>query len=202
MTARIRPAELLDAAAIATIYEPAVTGRATSFELVPPGADEMAQRMQQGHPAHPWLVVEGDGAVIGYAYASRHRDRAAYAWSVDVSAYVRDGVHRAGIGRGLYTALLAILTLQGYRRAHAGVTLPNEASVGLHEAMGFRPVGVYESVGYKFGRWHDVAWFARSLAPLGDAPPPLSLADAARLPGYREALSAGAALIRLPGDRS
>ncbi len=202
MTVLIRLATPQDAAAIAAIYAPAVTERATSFELVPPGAEEMAKRMAGGHPAHPWLVAEQDGVVLGYAYASRHKDRAAYAWSVDVSVYVLPDAHRMGVGRGLYTALLGVLTLQGYRRAHAGATLPNPGSTGLHEAMGFRPVGVYESVGYKFGQWHDVAWFARPLAPLGDAPPPLTTAEAARLPGFDEALRAGAACIHLEGEPS
>jgi phosphinothricin acetyltransferase len=107
----------------------------------------------------PWLVSERDGALVGYAYGSVHRTRAAYRWSVDVSVYVDRSVHRAGIGRALYAELLETLTRLGYYNAFAGITLPNAASVGLHEAMGFRPVGIYRNVGHKFGRWHDVGWW-------------------------------------------
>jgi phosphinothricin acetyltransferase len=188
ITARL--AEERDAPELAAIYSPAVTERATSFEYVPPTAAEMARRLAAVAPHFPWLVAERDGAVLGYAYGGRHRDRDAYRWSCDVSAYVRDGFHRQGVGRGLYQSLFRILELQGYRRAFAGVTLPNPASVGLHESMGFRPIGVYEAVGSKFGRWHDVAWFGRSLAPLvPDPPPPLTMAEVRALPAFSEALT-------------
>jgi phosphinothricin acetyltransferase len=200
MATVIRRAAAGDAAAIAAIYAPAVTGRATSFEFEPPDAAEMAARVARCHPAYPWLVAERAGEVIGYAYGSRHRERAAYGWSVEVSAYVRGDAHRAGVGRGLYTALFAILALQGYRRAFAGMTLPNPSSAGLHLAMGFRPIGVFEGVGFKFGQWHDVAWFGRDLAPLEGAPaPPLGLDAVEPLPAFGEALRAGAALIRTKG---
>jgi L-amino acid N-acyltransferase YncA len=186
----LRLAEERDAPALAAIYAPAVTERPTSFEIVPPTAAEMARRLSAAASHFPWLVAERDGEVLGYAYGSRHRDRAAYGWSCDVSAYVRDVLHRQGIGRGLYGALLAILELQGFRRAFAGVTLPNPASVGLHEAMGFRRIGVYEAVGSKFGQWHDVAWFGRSLAPLvPDPPPPLTMDEVRALPAFSLALS-------------
>ena len=185
-----RLAEERDAPALAAIYAPAVIERATSFELVPPSAAEMAARVAAVAAHYPWLVAEDGGKVLGFAYASRHRDRAAYAWSVDVSVYVHPDAHRRGIGRGLYRVLLRVLELQGFRRAYAGATLPNPASVGLHEAMGFRPIGVYEAVGHKFGRWHDVAWFGRPLAPLSaDPAPPLTMDEVRAHPAWQETIS-------------
>jgi phosphinothricin acetyltransferase len=188
-TPALRLAEARDASACLAIYAPAILERSTSFEYNVPTVDEMARRIAAALPAFPWLVAVRKGEVIGYAYASRHKERDAYGWSVDVSAYIRGDCHRQGIGRGLYTSLFKLLALQGYRRAWAGVTLPNPGSVGLHEAMGFRKVGVYEKVGWKFGRWHDVAWFGRSLG-LEDGEPsqPLSVEEARALPGWNEAL--------------
>jgi len=174
----IRLARAEDGPALAAIYAPAVAGRATSFEAEPPDGGEMARRVERLLARTPWLVLAVDGAVAGYAYASPHRDRAAYQWSVEVSAYVAEAAHRRGVGRALYAALFGVLALQGFRNAYAGITLPNDASVGLHRALGFAPVGVYRGVGYKLGAWHDVAWFERALAPRDAAPsPPVPLAD-------------------------
>ena len=176
----IRLARPDDAAAVAAIYRPAVVDRATSFEIDPPDAEEMARRIESCLARRPWLVAEEDGAVVGYAYASPHRARPAYQWSVDVSAYVADATHRRGVGRSLYEALFRILTLQGFRNAYAGITMPNEASEGFHRALGFTPVGIYRSVGYKLGRWHDVLWLERALTPR-DATPPIPTIDLALL---------------------
>lgn len=172
----IRLAVESDSEEIARIYSPAVTDHATSFERVAPNASEMAERMRNIGAQYPWLVREEDGAVIGYAYASPHRDRWAYQWSVDVCVYVASTAHRRGTGRALYTSLFAVLVLQGYRNAYAGIALPNPASEGLHLAVGFKKVGVYHAVGYKFGLWHDVAWFERQLAErITDPPPPVPI---------------------------
>ena len=172
----IRLAVESDSAAIARIYSPAVIDHATSFELIAPDADEMAKRIRRISPQYPWLVFEDDGAVIGYAYASTHRERWAYQWSVDVCAYVDQSAHRHGVGRALYTSLFAVLALQGYRNAYAGVPLPNPASEGLHRSVGFTPVGIYHKVGFKFGAWHDVAWFEREIAErVVDPPTPIPL---------------------------
>jgi L-amino acid N-acyltransferase YncA len=171
---RIRLATSEDGEALAGIYRRAVVDRATSFEVDPPDGAEMSRRVTSTLERYPWLVFEDGGQVIGYAYASRHRERAAYQWAVEVSAYVRDGAHRMGVGRTLYESLFRVLALQGYQRAFAGITLPNEASVGFHTALGFTPVGVYHRIGWKFGAWHDVLWLERAvddtLAP-PDAPP-------------------------------
>src|SRR5262245_50204186 len=125
----------------------------------------MRTRIAQTMPRHPWLVYEDGDAVAGYAYASAHRARAAYRWSVDVAVYVSHTYHRRGVGRHLYSSLLAILIAQGYCSAYAGITLPNQASVGLHARLGFKPLTVYRRVGFKLGAWHDVGWWSRDLAP-------------------------------------
>lgn len=159
MNATIRPAAPQDAAGILAIYAPIVRDTAISFEVEPPTVPEMQQRMAQMLLKFPWLVCERQGDILGYVYATQHRARAAYQWSVDVSVYIHAEMHRSGIGRGLYTALFSLLQRQGFYNLYAGITLPNDGSVGLHEALGFQPVGVYRSVGFKFGAWHDVGWW-------------------------------------------
>jgi phosphinothricin acetyltransferase len=145
------------------------------------------------------LLYEDGGEVLGYVYATQHRERAAYRWSVDTTVYVRQGRQRRGVGRALYTSLLAALPLQGYVNAYAGVTLPNPASVGLHEAVGFLPVGVYSRVGFKCGAWHDVAWFQRPLGPRPEGPPPPApLEEVRETAAWAAALHAG--LRPLPAD--
>jgi L-amino acid N-acyltransferase YncA len=197
MTGMIRVAAERDAEAIAGIYAPAVTEAAISFELLPPDAQEMRRRVLGVLPQYPWLVYEPSGAVLGYVYATTHKERAAYRWSVDVSAYIRHDAHRRGIARALYAALFEILALQGYRNAYAGATLPNPASVHLHEAMGFEQVGVYHQVGYKFGKWHDVAWFERQLSERVLEPPePIPFATLATSREVKAAMARAEGLIR------
>jgi L-amino acid N-acyltransferase YncA len=160
-----------DAAACAAIYAPYVTDTAISFETEPPTPEQMAERIAAASRTHAWLVLEHGGRVIGYAYGGPFNRRAAYRWACETSVYVERGRRRTGAGRMLYDALLSRLSERGFRTALAGTTLPNEASVGLHRALGFEPVGTYRRVGYKHGAWHDVAWAQRSLAA-GDDPPP------------------------------
>jgi len=160
----VRAALLKDAPAIAEIYAPIVRDTSISFEIDPPDAELMAERIRGGSATHPWLVAELDGMVVGYAYASRFRDRPAYRWSVEVSAYVSESMRGRGIGRSLHQALLEILQRQGFRSAFAGIALPNPASVAMHEAVGFTLLGVYREVGFKHGRWHDVGWWRRGLS--------------------------------------
>jgi len=160
---RIRLAGETDAEALAAIYAPFVEQTAISFETVPPGREEMRRRIVETTAVYPWLVCELEGTVVGYAYATQHRVRAAYRWSVDTSAYIQAAHHRRGIGRALYASLFEVLRGQGFFNAYAGITLPNAASVGLHEAVGFTHLGVYEQVGYKFGTWHDVGWWQLAL---------------------------------------
>jgi len=168
-----------DAAAVAAIYRPAVASSIATFEEVAPDGAEMARRIGAVMPRTPWLVAELDGSVVGYAYASIHRERLGYRWSVDISVYVAAGHQGHGIGRALYDWLIPSLRRQGFVNAYAGIALPNPASVALHEAIGMRRVGVYERVGFKFGAWHDVAWFGMRLAdPVGPPlePAPVTLA--------------------------
>ena len=167
----IRPATPADAAAVAAIYAPFVEETAVSFEETPPTPAECAARIARAQTRWQWLVAEDDGVVVGYGYGSQHRERAAYRWSVEVSAYVDRAHHRRGVGRALYDALLPDLAAKGFCTAFAGITLPNEASVGLHTAAGFTPIGVFRSIGWKFDRWHDVAWYQRRLR---DTPPAAS----------------------------
>jgi L-amino acid N-acyltransferase YncA len=163
----IRPATPEDAAACAAIYAPYVTDSVISFETDAPTAEEMADRIAR---AIAWFVLEDDGHVAGYAYAGPFHPRAAYRWSCEVSVYVERGRTRTGAGRLLYTALFERLAQRGFATAIAGMTLPNEASAGLHRALGFAPVGTYRRIGYKLGAWHDVAWMQRDLADTGDPP--------------------------------
>jgi L-amino acid N-acyltransferase YncA len=165
---QIRPALRADAAALLDIYRPIVEAGAVSFETVAPSAEEFMARIARATASWQWLVAEREGRCLGYAFGSSHRERPAYRWSVEVSAYVHPSQHRQGIGRALYLALFDALAQQGYCNAYAGVTLPNEASIGLHRSVGFEPVGIFKAVGWKFGRWHDVAWFQRKLR---DRPP-------------------------------
>ena len=160
---RIRSAITADAPAIQAIYAPIVRDTVISFETEIPTVQEIAQRIDDTLSTHPYLVAEIDGVVAGYAYASQHRSRPAYRWSADVTVYVAAEARRSGLGRALYGRLLPMLTEQQFHAAFAGIALPNPASVGLHEAMGFTPVGVYREVGYKFGRWCDVGWWQRLL---------------------------------------
>jgi phosphinothricin acetyltransferase len=190
----IRLARPEDAVEVAAIYAPFVTGSATSFEYAPPDAAEMAARIASTLAYAPYLVFESGAEVLGFAYASKHRERAAYQWSVDVSVYTHDRARRQGVGRALYTSLFALLRLQGFYTAHAGISLPNPASVGLHEALGFRPVGVYRSVGFKRGAWHDVGWWQLALRERTGTPdPPRSITEAQADPEWGRALAAGEA---------
>lgn len=159
----VRQIDLGDAPAVQAIYAPYVTSTTISFEEAPPDIGEMERRIAAILPKYPYLVAEVDGQVVGYAYASEHRTRAAYRTSVDVAVYVAPGAQRGGVARRLYSRLLPAAASLGYHAAFAGIALPNDASVGLHEAMGFEQVGIYREVGRKFDAWHDVGWWQRLL---------------------------------------
>lgn len=163
----VRDATTADAAACGAVYAPYVRSSAASFETEPPSAEEMARRIGAALATHAWLVAERDGALVGYAYATAYKARPAYRWTCETSVYVGAGAQGAGVGRTLYVALLDRLAGRGFRTAVAGMTLPNPASAGLHAALGFTPCGVLPRVGWKAGRWHDVALLSR---PLGHAP--------------------------------
>lgn len=171
MELNVRDASERDGAVCAAIYEPYVTDTAITFETDPPSPADMAARIAAAARQHAWLVLEDRGRVVGYAYGGSFHSRAAYRWACEVSVYLELGRRRAGGGRTLYQALLPRLVDRGYRVAVAGMTLPNDASVGLHRAMGFEHVGTYRRIGFKHGAWHDVAWTQRVLAEGNDPPP-------------------------------
>ena len=165
MNMNIRVATVDDAQQALDIYAPFCLSSPVSFETEPPTLEEMRHRIAKTLEFFPWLIAEDQGRVLGYAYASRHRERAAYRWAADVSVYVREDSRGKGVGRALYTSLFAILRLQGIYNILAGITLPNPPSVALHEAMGLKPLGLYEAIGYKCGAWHDVGWWQYGLRP-------------------------------------
>jgi L-amino acid N-acyltransferase YncA len=168
MTRLVRDATAADAEACRAIYAPYVRDTVISFESEPPTEAEMAARIASANATHAWLVLEEDGDVIAYAYGGPFAPRAAYQWACEVSVYVDMDRHRTGAGRALYEALLARLAERGFHMAVAGMALPNDASVALHRALGFEPVGTWRRIGFKHGAWHDVAWTQRQLA---DGPP-------------------------------
>src|SRR6185369_9544579 len=161
-----------DAGAVAAIYAPYVRDTAISFETEPPAAEEMARRIRGVVEHAPWLVYERDGEVIAYAYAGRFHSRAAYQWTVETTVYGHSAHLRRGIGRTLYTALLDVLRLQGFRAAVGVIALPNPASVALHEQLGFRREGLLPAAGFKHGRWHDIGWWRLELQELSEPPQP------------------------------
>lgn len=160
----IRHAEPADGAACAALYAPYVADSVASFEEHPPSAAMMATRIETVSKAYPWLIAEADGEPVGFAYGTQHRERGAYRWVADTSVYVSCHHHRRGVGRALYGALFPLLTAQGLYAACAGITLPNPASVSLHEAFGFELVGIYREIGFKRGAWRSVGWWQARLA--------------------------------------
>ena len=169
-----------DAAACAAVYAPFVTDSAASFEERPPTPEEFGQRIERISKTHPWLVADDAGRVVGFAYGCPHRERAAYRWAADVSVYVAPVHQRRGIGRALYSSLLQLLVRQGFQVACGGITLPNDASVALHESFGFRLVGIYRRIGFKRGAWWDVGWWELELREPGlpaEPSPPVRLAE-------------------------
>ena len=196
MTHTIRLATVADAAQCAAIYGPYVNATAVSFEMEAPSAEAVAGRIENTLQRFPWLVCDAGGDVLGYAYAGPHRQRAAFQWAVEVSVYVEDGSHRRGVGRALYTSLFACLRVLGYFKAYAVIALPNDASVGLHEAVGFQHVGTFDDVGYKLGRWHPVGYWELSLQPPSPPRDPTPLPDAVDTSEWRDALASGEALLR------
>ncbi|UYN89377.1 MAG: N-acetyltransferase [Anaerolineales bacterium] len=166
----LRLATKEDAAAILEIYAPIVNNTASSFEIEVPALGEMQTRIQSISNSYPWLVAEHESRILGYAYASQYRQRAGYNWAVETSVYVHPDALRQGLAALMYTALFAILKVQGFFKAYAVITLPNPSSVGLHESFGFRHFATFQSVGYKLNTWWDVGWWERVLLPERHAP--------------------------------
>jgi L-amino acid N-acyltransferase YncA len=185
----IRLATPDDAEDILRIYGPICAESAITFDVTPPPVDVLRDDIARVTREFPWLIFERDGVVAGYAYASRHRDRLAYQWAVTISIYLDPAHHRQGIGRRLYKALLALLELQGFYTAYAGITMPNDPSVGLHESFGFKLIGFYTDVGFKLGKWLDVGWWGLALRPPSEEPvPPAPLQELIGTPAFDAAL--------------
>lgn len=165
---------LTDAAGCLAIYGPFADTTAVSFEAEAPSLTAFQQRIERIGRSHAFLVAEDDGAIAGFAYAGMHRERPAYRWSAEVSVYLGERYRGRGLGRALYEPLFALLEEQGYRMILAGITLPNPASVALHESLGFEQIGTYRRIGWKAGGWRDVLWLGRPLGPEAqeEQPPP------------------------------
>lgn len=178
MDLKLRLANKEDLNAMLDIYAYYVRETVVSFEYAPPEPAEFARRFETYAAVFPWLVCEADGAVLGYAYAHRFHDRAAYDWSAECTVYVKNGCQRRGIGRALYTCLLDILRLQGYCMAVSVISVPNESSEALHTHFGFIKAGVIENAGYKKGAWRSAAWYALALSDYpGEPAPPLPIGE-------------------------
>ena len=167
----IRLANPTDATALLAIYTPYIRGTSITFETAIPAVADFANRIRSYMEDWPWLVYEKDDQVVGYAYASRYREREAYQWSIECSVYIHDDYLRSGIASQLYAALFAILKTQGFRTVYAVINLPNDRSVAFHEKMGFRYFATYENVGYKLGQWKNVGWWQLQLNDYTIEPP-------------------------------
>jgi len=198
MDISIRLAKGEDADQIQAIYAPFCAEEShVSFEVGEPSTEEIRSRIGRTLERYPWLVCERSGEILGYVYAGAHSDRAAYLWSVTTAVYVGPECRRSGVGRALYTSLFAVLRLQGFVNAYAGTVLPNPASVGLHRALGFEPVGVYGGVGYKGGQWLDAAWWQLSLQPrTKDPAPPSGIGSFRDTAAFDLAVASGLRLLR------
>jgi len=188
----IRSAEERDAPAIAAIYAPYVRDTPVSFEIEPPTAEIMRQRITRTLETHPWLVADHGGETVGFAYAGKHSERAGYRWTVDVTVYVNGARRQKGVGRTLYAALLEVLRRQGFRSAFAEIVLPNPGSVRLHETTGFKPIGVHNDIGFKLGSWRNIGYWRLGLAECS-APPrePIPFAVFRETPEFAGAIRQG-----------
>jgi len=167
-----------DAKQIRDIYSPSILNAAISFETEVPSIEEMQRRIESCLQKFPWIVCKIDEKIAAYVYGSKHREREAYQWSCECSVYVHDQFKGKGIGKELYQLLFQVLKLQGFRNVYAGITLPNEASIHLHENCGFKHFANYENIGYKFGNWHTVGWWKLQINQYNlDPPPPLKLSE-------------------------
>ncbi|MBV8417969.1 MAG: N-acetyltransferase [Verrucomicrobia bacterium] len=196
MAANIRLATSVDAAAVLKIYGPFCEESPITFETKRPTITEMEGRILDITERFPWLICENGADVVGYAYASSHRERAAYRWAVDVAVYIAGSCRGQGIGTALYTALFQVLRAQGFYKAYAGITLPNPASIQLHRRLGFEHVGVYKQVGFKAGAWHDVSWWDLTLQPPGLEPEePRRIGEVIHRPDFLSAINGARALL-------
>lgn len=174
----IRLATIEDAKQVLEIYSNYVINTATSFETDVPSEQEMQSRISSCLQKYPWIVWVINERIAGYVYASKHREREAYQWSCESSVYVDDDFQGRGIGKKLYQLLFQVLKLQGFRNVYAGITMPNEASINLHEKCGFKHFATYENIGYKLGKWHTVKWWKLQINNYDlNPPPPIKISE-------------------------
>lgn len=174
----IRLATIEDAKQVLEIYSNYVINTATSFETDVPSEQEMQSRIASCLQKYPWIVCVINERIAGYVYSSKHREREAYQWSCESSVYVDDDFQGRGIGKKLYQLLFQILKLQGFRNVYAGITMPNEASINLHEKCGFKHFATYENIGYKLGKWHTVKWWKLQINNYDlNPPPPIKISE-------------------------
>ena len=147
-----------DSAALLEIYRPYIEKTAITFETAVPDVKDYEKRIADIAAQFPYLVLESGGEIIGYAYAHRQAERAAFDWNVELSIYLKEGFSGRGIGRPLYALLETLLKMQGYVNFFGVITGDNAVSIALHEKMGYRQIAVHEKTGWKFGRWHDTVW--------------------------------------------
>ncbi len=194
---RIRPATVEDAADILSIYANYIRETTVTFETEVPSVEEFGERIEKVLLSYPWLVCEVNGVVAGYAYASKHGERAAYKWSVDLSIYISKKYQRRNIATALYKALIVLLQRQGYVMGYAGVSVPNLKSEEFHKRFGFQEVGTFENAGYKLGEWRGVKWFAIQLSEcLKDPQLPMMLQEAVDDNALKEVLREAAKNIK------
>ena len=180
------------------IYGYYISHTAITFEITIPSIEDFSKRMAKKLETHPWLVCEKDGQIVGYAYSNAYRVRWAYQWSVECTVYVHKDFRGRKIGKGLYTALLGLLKLQGFQNVYAGIVPPNVGSFGLHQKMGFRRIGSYDKVGFKNGEWHDVVWLSLDLGTHPNQPiSTLGMETAQLLPEWQASIAAGNALLQI-----
>lgn len=174
MSKRLRLSTLADAPSILAIYAPYVRDTAITFEYEVPSLPEFTQRMRAIEGEYPYIVCEEEGRIIGYAYAHRYKERAAYQWGAELSVYVERTLVHAGVGKALYRALIGLLQLQNVKTVYGCVTSPNPRSEALHARMGFEKIGTFRRAGYKCGAWHDVNWFEKSIGAYDQTPKPVT----------------------------
>jgi phosphinothricin acetyltransferase len=195
MNILLRQAQPSDAPAIQAIYAPFVQDTAVSFELVPPTVEEIAARIAHIQATHAWIVIECQGKLAGYAYGSAHRTREAYRWATEVSVYLDPDFQGKGLGKTLYESLFEILRRMGYRRALAGIALPNARSIALHAHLGFVHIGVFPRIGFKFAQWWDTCWMELELGEGDEAPKAIRRPSELRAEEWEKAWQAGLDLL-------
>ena len=193
----IRIATTDDAEPILRIYAPYIENTSYTFETEVPSVDSFRERISSYLQNWPWLVCEIDGVIAGYAYGARHRERVAYQWSIECSVYVHDDYQRKGVARALYTALIDILKIQGFRNLYAVINLPNDKSVSFHEKLGFEYFATYKNVGYKLGRWKNVGWWQLQLNEYSMEPEPPVKFSEIKPEGIENILETSGSLLRI-----